>query len=315
MPSHLWTTLLAATVVLCGCASVGPPLPPSFKIPAPVRDLRAYERADNLILDFTVPPATTDGIALKRLDRIELQIDSKPIPVTRTEPGPVHITLAARDWAGRSITVRARSTGPSGRHSAWSNEAHLKVLPPLAQPQLHAESAPTGVRLSWPPAGAAGAQYRVSRLAPGEARPALAATVTSAEYLDTLAQFGKAYEYSVQAFVPSGDSEVQSEPSAAVTITPVDTFPPAVPSGLTAVIGVGSIDLSWTPDSEPDLKGYYVYRSVDGQPFSRLSELVAAPAFSDRTVQSGQHYRYEVSAVDQSGNESARSAAVEGAAP
>jgi hypothetical protein len=302
------------TVLLSGCASVGPPVPPSLKIPEAVRDLSVFERGDNLIVDFTAPARATDGLALQRLDRIDLEIDSKGVPVSRTEPGPVHLTLAVREWAGRNITVRVRSAGPSGRYSAWSNQAHLKALPPLPQPQVHAEAAPSGVRLTWPAAGA-GAQYRVYRLGPGELKPALAATVTAPEYVDSQAQFGKTYEYSLQAFVPSGDSEVQSEPSAAVSIAPVDTFPPAVPAGLTALAGVSSIDVTWNPDSEPDLKGYYLYRSAGGQPFARLGELLTAPAATDRAVQSGVHYRYEVSAVDQAGNESAHSAPVEAIAP
>jgi fibronectin type 3 domain-containing protein len=35
------------------------------------------------------------------------------------------------------------------------------------------------------------------------------------------------------------------------------------------------------------------------------------PAYSDHGVEHGKTYRYEVSAIDQKGNESARSAAVE----
>jgi fibronectin type 3 domain-containing protein len=58
-----------------------------------------------------------------------------------------------------------------------------------------------------------------------------------------------------------------------------------------------------------------VYRSADGQPPARLGELVTTPAYSDRVVQSGKRYRYEVTAVDQKGNESARSAPVEATAP
>ena len=68
-------------------------------------------------------------------------------------------------------------------------------------------------------------------------------------------------------------------------------------------------------NAEPDLKGYYLYRSVEGGPFQRVGELLETPAASDRGIERGRRYRYAVSAVDQKGNESARSAAVEVAAP
>jgi fibronectin type 3 domain-containing protein len=43
--------------------------------------------------------------------------------------------------------------------------------------------------------------------------------------------------------------------------------------------------------------------------------LLEAPAASDRGIETGRRYRYAVTAVDQKGNESARSAAVEVVAP
>jgi fibronectin type 3 domain-containing protein len=42
--------------------------------------------------------------------------------------------------------------------------------------------------------------------------------------------------------------------------------------------------------------------------------LIDAPAYGDRQVEAGKRYRYTVSSVDQAGNESARSEAVEATA-
>jgi fibronectin type 3 domain-containing protein len=42
---------------------------------------------------------------------------------------------------------------------------------------------------------------------------------------------------------------------------------------------------------------------------------VVSTSYSDRTVAPGVHYRYSVSAYDQTGNESAQSAPVEAALP
>ena len=72
-----------------------------------------------------------------------------------------------------------------------------------------------------------------------------------------------------------------------------------------------SIEVSWQRSPEPDLKGYYVYRSVNGGAFERQADLLTVPAFSDRTVEHGKSYRYQVSALDQKNNESARSPVAE----
>ena len=71
--------------------------------------------------------------------------------------------------------------------------------------------------------------------------------------------------------------------------------------------GTGSIELSWDSNTESDLKGYAVYRAAGDGDFERTGELVAAPSFSDRRVESGKRYRYLVTALDLRGNESTRS--------
>ena len=112
------------------------------------------------------------------------------------------------------------------------------------------------------------------------------------------------------------DSEVTSPVSAAVMVETTDVFPPAVPANVVATYtgATHSVDLSWTPDTEPDLAGYRVYRCADGgtanaERWVRISpgEPVAFPAYSDATAQAGRVYRYAVSAVDEHGNESVRS--------
>jgi hypothetical protein len=53
---------------------------------------------------------------------------------------------------------------------------------------------------------------------------------------------------------------------------------------------------------------------VDNGPFDKYATLIEAPTFSDSKIESGKRYRYTVSAVDLTGNESARSAIVEATA-
>src|SRR5690349_4647726 len=49
----------AGLLVLFGCASPGPPLPPSLKLPEAVTDLTTSRVGDHVILHWTTPSHTT----------------------------------------------------------------------------------------------------------------------------------------------------------------------------------------------------------------------------------------------------------------
>jgi hypothetical protein len=320
----LGAALCGGAALLCSCAYIGEPAPPSLGIPVKIIDLTATERAEILSIGFSVPAVTTNETPLRSISEVELRIgapgpqwesESKRIDTNVTEPGPVHLDLPVAEWVGREVLVRVRAAGKHGRFGEWSNTVLMKVTPPFVRPDLRAEATAKGVRLTWAAEPVPDAEYRLFKRGPADQKPVVLATVKTPEYVDALAEFGKHYEYSVEAFLKSGDSEARSDPSETVPITPVDTFPPTVPAGVTAISGVSSIDLTWSPDPEPDLRGYYVYRAVGDGPFVKLGELVQTPAYSDHAFESGKRYRYAISAVDQTGNESARSAPVEAAAP
>ena len=86
-----------------------------------------------------------------------------------------------------------------------------------------------------------------------------------------------------------------------------DLTPPARPTGLTVVPGVGRIFLTWNENKENDLAGYYVYRSKkSGRDYVRLTEKpINRTTYSDESAKPQVAYYYVVSAVDRSGNESA----------
>jgi len=84
-----------------------------------------------------------------------------------------------------------------------------------------------------------------------------------------------------------------------------------VPAGLTAQLGPDAIDLAWQRNTESDLQGYYIYRSVDNGPFQRLGDLVTLPTYTDHAVEHGKAYSYKISSIDKKGNESAQSSMTE----
>jgi hypothetical protein len=148
--------------------------------------------------------------------------------------------------------------------------------------------------------------------------------------LDKTILFGRTYEYRAQRVariaVDGQTVELAGPLSDPIRVEAIDTFPPAVPSGLAAVATAAdsaagpSIDLSWLPVAEADLAGYAVYRreaSAPGDTWQRISPAppVIGPAFHDPNVQPGHTYRYAVAAIDQLGHESAHSLEAEETVP
>lgn len=89
---------------------------------------------------------------------------------------------------------------------------------------------------------------------------------------------------------------------------PPDTTQPSAPIGLNATPGSTEIDLTWTANTEPDLGGYNVYRSLNsggpwGSPINGET-LVSGTAYTDSGLTNGTPYFYIVTAVDTSDNES-----------
>ena len=136
--------------------------------------------------------------------------------------------------------------------------------------------------------------------------------------LDQTAHFGDTYTYTAQRVrtlqLNGHTLQIRSTTSTPTTLTLRDTFPPATPTGLVAIPNQQpatnnqqppSIDLSWEPNTEPDLAGYYVYRRTASTPAARLTPTpLPGPAYRDLTATPGQLYIYTITAIDTSGNES-----------
>ncbi len=147
--------------------------------------------------------------------------------------------------------------------------------------------------------------------------------------LDATARTGRSYRYIAQRVAHSTVAghalDMASAPSPPVLVAYRDVFPPPPPTGLVSAVDTPgrAIDLSWSPNQDPHLSGYVVYRRAVGvaadaatpQRLTPPGKPVTVTAWSDSTAVAGQHYAYSVSAVDPSGNERARSAEVEETLP
>jgi len=88
-----------------------------------------------------------------------------------------------------------------------------------------------------------------------------------------------------------------------------DTRAPAAPTGVAVAAADAGARVSWSPGPEDDLAGYLVYRAAGTS--TTWTPLTSSPttdtSFVDPALTPTGTYRYQVSAVDRSGNESGRS--------
>ena len=163
----------AAVLAIAGCASPGPPRPPTLGIPKLVSDLTATRTGDTVVLRFTVPARTTDGLPLKAATlsgslcrQVGANGPCTPVetPETRTSlavpaasPAPVVVWTdplppALRSGAPRAMAYRIELKSPAGRTAGLSDPAFAAagVAPPDVA-ELHAEGMRLGVELRWAP--------------------------------------------------------------------------------------------------------------------------------------------------------------------
>jgi hypothetical protein len=215
------------------------------------------------------------------------------------------------------------------RSAGLSNQAQVPAAPTLPPPEnFQAQLTPDGVKLSWSPIPntpnipSLHFLYRIYRRQAGTQSDAVAGEVPVASdsdpsFLDHGFEWEKTYDYRATVVTKireadGSEQQVEGDDTSTVTVAAHDIFPPATPTGLQAVFsGPGQkvfIDLVWTPNSEPDLAGYNVYRHEAGtQPVKINKEVVSSPAYRDTDVSAGHEYTYSVSAIDVPGNESSRS--------
>jgi hypothetical protein len=341
-------------VTLSGCGTPGAPQPPSLNLPEPATDLSAIRAGNQVSLSWTVPKKSTDKLILK--DSVTVRVCRQETKGTCVDAGTELLAPGAdATWnetlspslnqgAPRTLTYFVELKNRNGRSAGLSNSAVvLAGVPPSPVIGLRIEMRKQGAVLQWIPNDEA-APVRLQRklLTPPATKPKeglatpppepvkqdlLIENVMQGQALDKSIHFGETYEYRAQRIrrvtFDGKTLELAGELSQPVQIEAADVFPPAVPAGLVAVVTRGengaetAIDLSWEPDTEPDIAGYRVYRREDDAVWERISpaEPVVGPAFHDVHVQAGHTYSYTVSAIDQGGHESARSAETQETVP
>jgi hypothetical protein len=329
--------VVAAFLLTPGCGYIAGTLAPLANVPAPPQDLAATQRGANIIAHFVVPSLTTEMIPIKGALDLDLRAGPGPAPwnlsvwlATARRIAPDHLTtippakpnlsqgqvaeylFSASAWTGKDIVIAARVLGENGKASNWSALVTMPVIAPLPKPtDLKATPMANGIQLTW---RGPGDHFHVLRRETGAGAFVELGVTTAPEYPDKTAEYGKGYTYVTMAFTEvAPHQEAQSDLSDEVSIPLYeDKFPPAAPAAVHAIASTASIELSWDANTEPDLAGYRVYRSTDGGASEKIADVNELPAYSDRAVEHGKTYRYAITAIDKSGNESERSAPVEG---
>jgi hypothetical protein len=334
---------------LTGCGSPAAPEPPSLNLPIPVTNLSAARIGNTVNLTWTMSKRTTDRVVLRHpvsaaVCRATENAACTEVATLDLAPGAggSYADTLPSDLAqnpDRLLRYEVFLRNHAGKSAGPSNAAYSAAgRSPAAVMGLTAQMRPEGVLLGWTPISDPGravviriermqlslpaaTETRRSPLAP--APPPAAQTlavhtqdgVDPGHVIDTSALSNQQYRYTLERVTTlalGGQSvEIQGSPSEPIPVLTKDTFPPAVPQGLVAVAdsAAGAIDLSWMPDSEPDLAAYRIYRrDLQGDAQARqIASVGVETSFRDTGVEAGHTYAYSVSAVDQTGNESNRS--------
>ncbi len=337
--------LSVALCLLTACGKVGDPLPPIPRAPLIINELAATQQGTSIILSFPVAKETrTDK--LKRVDIYRLiEPLTAPPGITAEDyatraaliaslletqlPGNISVITyvdpidfkVANDQTRYRYAVRLVNL--DDRPADLSNYASLTPLSTVAEPPLglQANVTQTQVEITWQPPAANlnGSQpanvlgYNLYRRTDQQLTKVNAQPLQEPRYIEKQFQFGTTYQYLVRALsLPRAGAPVsetiESNASLPLTITPKDNFAPTAPTSITIASRGGLISLFWPANPEPDVVGYNIYRSEDEQAWSKITvRPITTITFSDKQVQIGKRYFYQIAAVDNAGNESRRS--------
>lgn len=230
--------VLAALGWLTGCASIGPPLPPSLELPRPPADLRAVRKGDKVTLTWTIPPRTMDRQSVRYLGKtlicrgVEPRLNQCGKPVGEAAPPPdftgkkdaggkklaatfvdtLPVDLRLRNDFG-SVTYAVEVLNRAGRGASLSNQVHVPVAKTLPAPtDYSARVTAQGVVLTWtgallslPVPNPVRRSYRVYRRTEGSQQKILigeleAGTENHLSLTDQTFEWEKTYFYRANTF-------------------------------------------------------------------------------------------------------------------
>lgn len=210
------------------------------------------------------------------------------------------------------VTYGVVTEGVSAR-SELSNLAAIVPLDVAVSPTgLTATADARGVVLQWNAPQTAATDPRIEPIIVGynvyrdpaeELGPPINATpITGTTFTDT-PPYGE-HRYRVTAVASAGPPRIESEPSALAETAFKDLVPPPPPGSVSALVEIEIVRLIWEPVDASDLDGYHVYRWEWDKPLRLTIGPARQTHFGDSSAVPGADYKYGISAIDKSGNES-----------
>ena len=335
-------------LTLNGCGKRRPPQPPVEGVPQRTELLSGVQRGNQVILSWPAPRRNASDESVQSIRRVDVyrlaEAIDDPLPLTEEEfstranlIGSVNSeqlaeardTLAYTDELSLSEPVRlryaVRYVNAAGQRASFSNFLLIEPAASVSQPPVVGQTPEVrenSIIVRWDaplanvdntrPANLLG--YNVYRSARSQNEPAQtplnSRPFNALSFADQTFAFGEEYVYVVRAVsLGTGGEPVESLNSNPVEVKPVDKFPPAAPTGLTAAAAPTPLRISifFAANQERDIAGYNLYRSNDPdlpkEQWTKLNRnLLERTTFQDEAVKSGQRYFYYVTAVDKAGN-------------
>ncbi len=300
--------ILALLVALAGCGKVGDPLPPFIRIPEAVRDLSASQVGDEIVLTWTNPARNIDGSAATDLKTVHIRTgpDTFASAGVNAAGRQQSFMIPSRERTGRQETYALQLETMGLRLSDLSNSVSIvPVEVPGAVTTVRSVVDQGRIVLEWeqPPAPQYADEYIISRSDRPQKDIAAARRYEDPRYVH-----GQSYTYQVTAARRTDQGLVPGTEGRSFVVVAFDNMAPRTPQGLETVAEDSGGFLTWEANTETDLAGYRVFRAEEprGLFTALLEDVHATNAIFDPAYRQGLYYA--VSAVDEFGNESARSA-------
>lgn len=295
----------------------GDTTPPAVTLLSPADNAVNVSTTTNLIVDFTESVTMQTGNIRIKKTSDGSTVQTIPVPSGQVVLSPnsrLTITPATPLLEGVSYYVELDSgivsdtagnafAGLSGA-SAWNFTTIADVVPPQIL-NLTATPGTTSANLSWATNESAISSFAWGTTT-GYASGSGAEVFYSLNHTTALSGLlpGTLYYYSIEARDASGNKSTAT--SSFVTLSTIDTTPPANPSGFTATAGASSIELSWTNPTDPDFSAVKIMKSTTGYPGNPSEGTLvyqgSAEAVSDTSVSVDIRYYYTIFARDASLN-------------
>jgi hypothetical protein len=302
--------LALCLVFLDSCAKIAPPLPPVVRVPEATQELRVIQSGSSARLLFPLPSPDVTAVLIHKQCGPVAPWDPQTVSRNQVEVADLKqeapgVYVFVDRAAGPGCRYAIRYVNDQDRTSAFSNTRETAAQPPPEPPtNVQIQAAADRLIVTWDPPrlDISGQPARVVAYLVNDRH-----MVSVPRFEDRDFAWDSPKTYRVQAVGQADDPLVLSDPSPAVSITPIDKFGPPPPAGVTGLFSEGKVQLVWRPPDSTDLKGYRVYRGLAPEQMQQLTELVTENGYSDEAPPAGEAIYYQVSSVDQKGNEGEKS--------